>query len=302
MHHCEKQTWEMSKPFEQYSETDPLKITFIGRAEGYRSNEAYTEIVNESQKRGLPEGSQLDREFTDFRRALEDHGVEVRVPEYVGKFVYDQLTPRDISVVIGDKLILCNMVRRSRKYEVAGIFPHITDFSGREPDILIPPPSALLEGGDILIDRGHIFVGISQRTNKAGFEWLQTTFGEEFKVVPLYTKPLVENENVLHLDCAFNPVGDGLALIYPDGFKIIPDILRETYEWIEVDRREQNALATNVLSISDQVVIARDHPDCRRVNDRLRDQGLEVVEITFDGAPATGGSFRCCSMPLVRNK
>lgn len=292
----------MSKPFEQYSETDTLKITLIGRAQGYRINEAYTEIVNEAQRAGLPQQDQLDEEFENFRRILEEHNVEVRIPDYVGKFVYDQLTPRDIAVVVGNKLILCNMVRRSRKYEVAGIFPHITDFSGQEPDVLIPPPGVLLEGGDIIVDRGHIFVGISQRSNKVGLEWLQSTFSDTFKVVPLYTKPLAEAENVLHLDCAFNPVGDRLALIYPEGFKSISKVIRESYDWIEIDRREQDALATNVLSISPGTLIARNHPDCRRVNEKIREKGIKVVEIPFDGAPATGGSFRCCSMPLVREQ
>lgn len=288
-----------SQSFSQFSETDPLTVTFIGRAEGYCKNEAYIEIVNEAQRAGLPEESKLIEEFANFKSALEKHGVEVRTPEYVGKFVYDQLTPRDIAVVVGHKLVLCNMVRPSRKYEVGGIFSQIKEFSGREPDILIPPPDALLEGGDIIIDKGRIFVGISQRSNQAGFEWLQTQFLNEFDIIPLYTKPLTENENVLHLDCTFNPVGENFALIYVDGFSKIPDALRE-YEWIEVDKKEQGALATNVLSISKDRLIARDHPDCKRVNDRLREKGIEVIEIPFDGAPLTGGSFRCCSLPLIR--
>ena len=289
----------VSQHFSQYSETDPLKITFIGRAEGYGKNEAYIEIVNEAQRAGLPEESKLIEEFTHFKSTLEKLGVEVRIPEYVGKFVYDQLTPRDIAVVIGHKLVLCNMVRASRKYEVAGIFSRIKEFSGREPDILIPPPGALLEGGDIIIDKGRIFVGISQRSNQAGFEWLKALFRNEFDIIPLYTKSLAENENVLHLDCTFNPVGENFALIYVDGFSEIPDTLRE-YEWLKVDKKEQSALATNVLSISKNLLIARDHPDCARINERLREKGIEVVEIPFDGAPSTGGSFRCCSLPLLR--
>lgn len=288
------------KTFHQYSETDPLAVTFIGRVDGYRKNEAYTEIVNKSQESGLPGRAELEHEFSAFEKALKDRDVQVLIPEYVGKFVYDQLTPRDIAVVIGDRLVLCNMVKRSRRYEAAGIFSQIAPYVGEGMKVLVPPNGVYLEGGDIVVDRGKIFVGISQRTNREGFEWLDSVFGEEFEVVALYTKSIAEDEDVLHLDCTFNLVGEDAALIYPGGFREIPEILRSYTHWIEVDKTEQQALATNVLSISKKTVIARDASSCSRVNREMEKIGLEVVEIPFDAAPSTGGAMRCCSLPLVR--
>ena len=47
-------------------------------------------------------------------------------------------------------------------------------------------------------------------------------------------------------------------------------------------------------------VIARDHPDCARVNDTLRKAGYRVEELRFDAVPSTGGSFRCATLPLNR--
>lgn len=288
------------KAFCQKNETDRLKTVVIGRWKGYRKVEAYTEIVNEDQQKGLPEESGLKPEFEAFQKAMEEQGVEVRTPTYVGKFVYDQLTPRDIAVVIDDKLVLCNMVKKSRRYENAGLFPLLTDFSGEEPDILLPPAGCFLEGGDIMVDKGRILVGISQRTNEKGFEWLKSTFGDKYEVVPLFTTKPEEDENVLHLDCTFNPVGKNLALIYEDGFQSIPDFIKEDYDLIKVTRVEQQELVTNVLSVSPKIVIARDHPDCKRVTRILREESIQVFEVKFNGAPATGGSFRCCTMPMVR--
>lgn len=290
----------MSKTFTQFNETDTLQSVIIGRWEGYRRVEAYTEIVNEEQRKGLPTEQELEPEFVAFRAALEKHGVEVSIPHYIGKFVYDQLTPRDIAVVIGEKLVLCNMINTSRKYECAGIFPLLEGFAGEEPDILIPPPDCRLEGGDIMVDKGRILIGISQRSNLAGYEWLKREFGHQFEVAALHTKSLAEDENVLHLDCTFNPIGEGLALIYEEGFKAIPDFLKQDYEWIPVTKFEQQELATNVLSIDQKTIIARDHPQCKRLTRILREKGFTVEEVPFDGAPSTGGSFRCCSMPLIR--
>lgn len=290
----------MKVKFSQYSETEKLRTVIIGRWEGYRRVEEYTEIVNEDQKRGLPHADQLRPEFESLQRVLEENNVEVLIPDYVGKFVYDQLTPRDLAVVIGEKLVLCNMVKTSRKYEAAGIFPLIRKFSGEEPDVLIPPADCLIEGGDILVDKGRVLVGISGRSNTKGFEWLRHTFQGSFDVVPIQIKRREEGENILHLDCAFNPVGRESALIYEGGLKEIPEILKTGYDWIIVTREEQSELATNVISISQDKVIARDHPGCRRITRELRERGIEVDEIRFDGAPSTGGSFRCCTLPLIR--
>jgi N-dimethylarginine dimethylaminohydrolase len=291
----------MPVKFSQYNETDTLKSVIIGRWEGYRRVAGYTELVNADQREGLPYVHQLKPEFEAFRQVLENYGIEVLIPGYVGKFVYDQLTPRDIAVVINDKLVLCNMVKKSRRYEAAGIFPLIPNFSGDEPDVLIPPSGCLLEGGDIMVDKGRILVGISQRTNEAGYRWLQKVFGDQLEIVPVYTKKPEDDVQVLHLDCTFNPVGRHHALIYVEGFTRVPDCLKTDYQWIRISKEEQRALATNVLSLSEDVVIARDHPLCKRVNRVMQDNGISVEEIIFDGAPSTGGSLRCCSLPLVRN-
>lgn len=291
----------MSGAFQQYSETAPLKKVVIGRYEGYRAVEAYTERVNESQKKGLPTEAALRPEFESFRKALEEEGVEVLIPEYVGKFVYDQLTPRDLGAAIGNRFVLCNMAKSSRRYEAAGIFRHLLEMEGPEPNILLPPGNeALLEGGDIVVDKGCIFVGLSQRTNQAGFEFLRQQFGDDFEVIPVFCRRLEEGEDVLHLDCAFNPVGEGHALLYPQGFREIPPAIIDNYNWIEVTAAEQAELATNVLSLDCHTLISRNHPECRRVNQALREAGLRVIELPFDAAPSTGGSVRCCSLPLVR--
>ncbi len=291
----------MNDAFKQYNESDTLQKVIVGRYEGYRKNEEYVEKVNSSQLNGLPQEEQLKSEFNDFVQVLNQYGVEVLQPEYVGKFVYDQLTPRDLGVTVGNKFVICNMAKSSRRYEAAGIFNHILAMKGEEPTIIIPPDNdMLLEGGDIIVDKETIFVGLTRRTNEAGYNFLKTAFGSDFEVIQVPCRSSDE-ENILHLDCVFNPVGHYHALIYPDGIKEIPPSIYNNYTLIEIDKREQKALAANVLSIKPNLIISRYHPDCARVNEVIRQIGIEVVTIPFDGPPATGGSFRCCSLPLVRS-
>lgn len=289
----------MKSTFSQFNETDTLNTVIIGRWEGFHEDEAYSNVLDE--EREYPSTDQLKTEFEAFQMALEDNGVEVLIPEQIGKFMYDQLTPRDIATVIGNQIVFCNMAKRSRKYEIAGIFPLIRDFTGKEPVVNIAPVDCLLEGGDIMVDRGRIIVGLSQRTNIKGYEWLLNTFTDRMEVIPVYLTDLKKGESVLHLDCAFNPVGENSALIYMDGIKPIPDFFEKEYDLIKINKEEQQALATNVFSISKDLVIARDHPQSKRAVAEMRKRGIEVIEILFDGAPATGGSFRCCTLPLIRD-
>jgi len=290
----------MKRTFSQYNETEKLKTVIIGRWEGFHEEGAYSSFLDEDQRDDYPTADELKPEFEAFQKALEDHGVEVLIPEHVGNFLYDQLTPRDVATVIGNKMVICNMAKRSRKYEVAGIFPLISNFTGQEPMLLIPPVECLIEGGDVMIDKGRLIVGLSQRTNIKGYEWLLDTFTDQMEVIPVYLTDLKKEENVLHLDCAFNPVGESSALVYMDGIKPIPDFFEKEYDLIKVNKKEQQALATNVFSVSKDLVIARDHPQSKRAVEEMRKRGIEVIEIPFDGAPVTCGSLRCCSLPLIR--
>lgn len=293
----------MSNIFEQYSETDPLKKVIIGRYKGYRKVDEYVEIVNDTQRAGLPTKEQLAEEFTELKKILENNGVEVLIPEYVGKFVYDQLTPRDIGVTIGNKFVICNMAKSSRRYEVTGIFDHILEMEGPEPNILMPENhDTLIEGGDIIVDNGTIFVGLTNRTNKGAINFLRMHFGDSFDLIPVPCRSTDPDEDVLHLDCIFNPVGKEHALIYADGMENVPAEIIDSYKLIEINKGAQQALGTNVLSINEDLVISRDHKKCRAVNEALRNIGIEVVTLPFDGAPSTGGSVRCCTLPLHRER
>ena len=109
---------------------------------------------------------------------------------------------------------------------------------------------------------------------------------------------LHHGEDVLHLDCSFLPVGDGHALIYPGGMREIPAAVRDTYELIEVTREEQQRLGTNVLSIDPYTVVSQ--PTSTRINAEMRERGIEVIEVPYSEPPKTGGSFRCCTLPLHR--
>ena len=82
--------------------------------------------------------------------------MEVLITESIGKFLFDQLTPREIATVIVNQIVFCNISKRRRKYDIAGIFLLIRHFTDDEPVDLIPPVDCLLEGGDIMVNKGRV--------------------------------------------------------------------------------------------------------------------------------------------------
>ncbi len=281
------------------SETKTLKEVIIGNPDNFHL--VRPEIVNAAQQEyyagaDKPKRGKLIEEFAGFQESLEAQGVTVLRPEPVHR-TPDQLTPRDIGFVIDQTFVIAGMAKQSRQQEWWGLTFFLETLS---PDQVLKVPNPLIiEGGDVIVDKGRIYVGVGQRTTIAGTVYLAKHF-PDYEVVAVFLKSLPEGEDVLHLDCAFVPVGHEHALIYPQGLKSIPESIMNTYQLLEVTQDEQRMLATNILSVSPTTVISR--PQAARVNQILRSIGITVIEVPFDEAPKTGGSFRCCSLPLHRAK
>ena len=280
------------------SETAPLRSVLVGYPDNFLQVDA--EIINESQRQwyhgpDAPTPAAVTEQLNGFIDTLTARGITVHQPHPL-PYLPDQMMTRDIGVVIGDTFVVTTMAAKSRRHEWRG-YAHLFEHFQEHVKVLFGPEDLVIEGGDIVVDRGKVFVGIGQRTTLAGAAWLMQLV-PDYEIVPVNLSGLDDGEDVLHLDCSFLPVGDGYALIYPGGIRDIPATLRETYELIEVTREEQKMLGTNVLSLSPDCVVSRD--DSVRINSEMRARGIEVIELPYSEPPKTGGSFRCCTLPLHR--
>jgi len=275
---------------------DKLNSVIIGYWKNFHDVEF--EVVNATQEEYFsselkPTKKTLEPQFNKFEKALVECGVKVYHQQSVSD-VPDQLTPRDIGFVIGSIFVVAGMAKVSRKKEYIGIEYLFDMFDG---DALYTPENVVLEGGDVIVDGNDIFVGLSQRTDKNGLEFLKEKFSG-YNIVPVYLKPPGAGEDVLHLDCAFNPLCKDTALIYPEGFIEIPIEITEKYKdgFIAVTKDEQENLGTNILQLSPEKLISGN----QLVSKKIQDYGFDVIEIEFTEAEKTGGSFHCCSLPLNR--
>jgi N-dimethylarginine dimethylaminohydrolase len=278
-------------------EYDRLRSVVLGHPETFPLTVSPSEIINDTIRETIERGAMPTREiarqeFAGVRKVLEEFGVEVLHPEVLGD-AFNQLFPRDLGFVIGTEFVLARMAKECRRVERKGI-QYLLDRMDHFHEI---PEGEMVEGGDVVVDGDTVYVGLSERTTAGGVAFLQKRF-PDYRVVGVPIKKPEKGSECLHLDCAFVPVGKGCALLFRDAFLLPPEELFGAREYIEVTATEQRALGTNVLCLSPSVVMTRD--SATRLNQELTQRGFEVRSVTFNGAPALGGSFRCCTLPLRR--
>ncbi len=295
-------------------EISPLKAVVLGTAESPGPipgpDEAYDPKSLEHILAGTyPTEADMILEMNAFARVFVKYGVKVYRPEVLVDC--NQIFSRDIAFVIGNKLIKANILPEREK-EVEAIL-HVLD-KIEDEHILQPPEEVHVEGGDVMPWQDYIFMGtytaddypdyITARTNKAAVAYIAEQFPDKtIKSFELRKSNTEAIENALHLDCCFQPLGMGKAILHKNGF-----LIEKEYEWLvdffgkenifEITREEMYHMFSNVFSISPEVVVSERH--FTRLNDWLRKQGFTVEEIPYAEIAKQEGLLRCSTLPLIR--
>ena len=251
---------------------------------------AIEEVINDVQKKYEDENIDVGlamKQHEDFEKTLKEHGVEVIKLPSSAQFP-EQVFTRDIGFTVGDDIFVAEMASDIRQGEEEVLEEWLED-----EDIPFQTTTDRVEGGDVIVDRGTLYVGISSRTSEEAVRKLRRDLPDyEIIQVPF-------NEKYLHLDCVFNILSPEVGLIFPEALdQETIDMLSAKHKLIEVSEEEQFTLGTNVLSIGDKKVFSL--PQNKNVNAQMRAHGFEVIEVDFSEIIKSGGSFRCCSMPVVR--
>jgi N-dimethylarginine dimethylaminohydrolase len=252
-----------------------------------------SEIINETQRHYHKENINTElavKQHRDFVQALRTQRVEAILLPHVEEYP-EQVFTRDIGFTIGQQMFVSHMGMGIRQGEdnilMKWLKDHAYPFHNVKQDSI--------EGGDVMIDFDTVFMGISGRTSKNAVQ-LITELLPDYTVVPIAIE-----RSYLHLDCVFNILSSSEALVFSPALH--PDDLERLsarYELIEVTKPEQFTLGTNVLSIGGKRVFSL--PLNKEVNRQLRERGYEVIETDISEIIKSGGSFRCCTLPLVREE
>ncbi|MDM5326392.1 dimethylarginine dimethylaminohydrolase family protein [Neobacillus sp. CF12] len=249
------------------------------------------EAINETQKEFEDEGIHIKtalEQHREFVRTLESHEIEVILLPYHKKYP-EQVFTRDIGFTLGQTIFVAKMAHDVRIGEEDVLKQWLED----EEISYYNLAEDLIEGGDVIIDGETIYVGLSNRTHKEAVEHLQGLLNQyDVKAIPFKAK-------YLHLDCVFNVVSPEVALIYKPALTDEDIALFSSrYECIEVSEDEQFTLGTNVLNIGNKKIVSL--PVNKQVNEQLRNRGFEVIEVDITEIIKSGGSFRCCTLPILR--
>lgn len=251
------------------------------------------EVINETQKHFKDEGIHIERaleQHNDFVSTLRKYGTEVILLPYHKKYP-EQVFTRDIGFTLGQTIFVAEMASDIRKGEENVLKQWLEDEEISYYNLL----GDQIEGGDVIIDRDTIYVGLSNRTNQYAVDHLQGLLPQfEVKAIPFKAE-------YLHLDCVFNVVSPNVALIYR---KALTEedikLFSSRYELIDVTEDEQFSLGTNVLCIGNKRILSL--PVNKGVNEKLRSMGFEVIEVDITEIIKSGGSFRCCTLPILREE
>jgi N-dimethylarginine dimethylaminohydrolase len=317
-----------------FSEDGELKEVIFGRIDDFRLPKyapiwdfAGAKTVGLLKKAGGQLFSEADPEW--YRKAsdsvdavvgfIKERGVVVHRPkdhtrDELANFALQSqcninLYNRDSLVTIGDTLVETSFKTPERMRNKHAVRPISMELMRNGNRVLsMPQPldtyehdaseSPLVEGGDVEIGDGNIYIGNSgAASNSLGAQWFRTAF-PDWKVheIKISTKRFAHQ----HLDCVmvmFNKWGCILIDDIVGGYEGLPEPLRKK-KWIELKLEEATDKLSNFIALNPEEIIMP--TEAVRLRKEVEKLGIKVHHLPYYNVGKIGGSLRCNTCPIYR--
>lgn len=232
----------------------------------------------------------LARGAIDVARAGEQHAAYCRALETCGAaLVWMEAAPdlpdavfvEDSAVALDGAIVITRPGAESRRGETLTAASALAPFG---PLSFIREPGTI-DGGDVLRVGRDLFVGVTARTNRDGFEQLETTaqrLGYRAIAVPVH--------GCLHLKTAVTAIDDETLILKPE------HVARDAfagYALVEADASEVEG--ANVVPVNGCVFVAASAP---RTRDLVARRGYEVVSLDVSEFEKAEAGLSCLSILL----
>lgn len=236
-------------------------------------------------------------------KAMAQHGlytklVETLVPQVIS-VAESEAHPdccfiEDTAFVFHKTILIARSGAKTRQGENQAVEQAFRLLQVRDPSFQIHrlPEDAILDGGDVLVMADQIFVGLSERTNRAALQHLQ-------KLFPGRTHPVAVQAG-LHLKSVLSAADHQTLLLAadPDSHEMAAQIQQVldplgTVRLVSLPDR----VAANVLRIRDTLVIQAGFPRSETLLRALANElSLECHALDMSELIKADGALTCCSI------
>ena len=295
------------------NEYSALKSVILGLAEDMGDPPKVFDVYDPRslyhiKNNSYPSEVDVKKDVESFYRILIKHNVDVLRPDNIKNC--NQVFARDLGFTISNIFFQSNIVP-NREEELVGVSGIINNL---DAGVVKLPDYMHIEGGDVVIHNDKLFIGtysgedyselITARTNQESISYLEKMIpSKEIMSINIKKSNTDVFENVLHLDCCFQPIGKRKAIICPDSFVNKSDVeyligyfgKNNTYL---AYGQEAYMLISNLLVISPEVIVS----DKRfsKINTWLERNDFLVEKISYKNVSKMSGLFRCSTLPLLR--
>ncbi len=295
------------------NEYSALKSVILGLAEDMGDPPKVFDVYDPRslyhiKNNSYPSEVDVKKDVESFYRILIKHNVDVLRPDNIKNC--NQVFARDLGFTISNIFFQSNIVP-NREEELVGVSGIINNL---DAGVVKLPEYMHIEGGDVIIHNDKLFIGtysgedyselITARTNQESISYLEKMIpSKEIMSINIKKSNTDVFENVLHLDCCFQPIGKRKAIICPDSFVNKSDVeyligyfgKKNTYL---AYGQEAYMLISNLLVISPEVIVS----DTRfnKINTWLEKNDFHVEKISYENVSKMSGLFRCSTLPLLR--
>ena len=295
------------------NEYSALKSVILGLAEDMGDPPKVFDVYDPRslyhiKNNSYPSDVDVKKDIESFYKILIKHNVDVLRPDNIKNC--NQVFARDLGFTISNIFFQSNIVP-NREEELVGVSGIINNL---DAGVVKLPDYMHIEGGDVVIHNDKLFVGtysgedyselITARTNQESISYLEKMIpSKEIMSINIKKSNTDVFENVLHLDCCFQPIGKRKAIICPDSFVNKSDVeyligyfgKKNTYL---AYGQEAYMLISNLLVISPEVIVSDKR--FNKINTWLEKNDFHVEKISYENVSKMSGLFRCSTLPLLR--
>lgn len=343
-----------------HNEWDPLEEIIVGSVKG-AMKPAYEPLLSsyypdkfsrhyESIEYKIEEINEAEFQLDQLARILSELNIVVKRPDPIdfSKSIqtpnFSSLSsnccacPRDVLLVIGNRIIEASMAMRSRFFEYLCYRNLVKEYFQDGADWYVAPKPSMSEKlyvQDFSVENkifdadSHtaltnfepcfdaasfmrfgkdIFYQPDLVTNDFGVEWLKRIIGPEYR---LHRIKFYDKHPPQHLDTTLVPLRDGLVMVNPErpcsnGYmQLFKDnnwkIINAppSVQSVEFHSPEvSNWISMNIISIDAKTVIVEENEE--NMIKLLEEYDFKVVTCAFDKVYKFGGGFHCCTSDIRR--